>query len=303
MIQQRILLLIGILVFCSCSRAHIVSGMIPPIPTPEHSDRAVLKGFAIQTLQAQGVQSGALVSEGTSVNRITRVLDKILKANESKDKYQAFLVAKDESNAFTEGKAIYIYSKLFSQLRNDTDLAAIVSHELAHISCGHTSIDREALQKRRATVQVISAIIGGLAAAAQARSNPYASQQSLNNTANTYGKLGLVVGQASAVAPYERDQEREADEVGMMMAARAGYDPDKFYDFWVNADTILGTSSAGLLSSHPANNERANNLKSILDIAKEYYKCAMKSKKQSECKKLVDEHRCQQMYCQDFRIQ
>lgn len=291
-----------------CSRHRIVLGKIPPIPRPEYQDSAIIKSFAMQTAKAKTGQDLTLVSEGSSVKKIQSILNRLIKANLPAYPYHAFVIADENRNAFTDGKAVYVHSKLLSEVRSDDDLVAVVSHELAHIAAGHLSHDKKEERMREGAVVVVSAILGAVAGAAQARSYPYASQQSINDTAESVMKLSHMLGSAAFVAPYNRDQEREADEVGMMMAAKAGYNPDSFLDFWANAGSVFKHSPSGIfLDTHPSHHDRAENLRAALLIAREYYHCALeaskpKAKPSRRCNDLMTGSQCGQDFCTDARV-
>jgi predicted Zn-dependent protease len=262
----------------------------------------------MQTAKEKTGRDLSLVSEGATVQKLQKILDRLLDANLPTYPYHAFVVADDSSNAFTDGKAIYIHSKFTSAARNENDLVAVIAHELAHITSGHLTYDRKILERRQAAVKIVSALIGGAVGVALASSSPNtpSSQTTAENTAKSVAQIADIMGSAAFVAPYNRDQEREADEVGMMMAARAGYNPESFIDFWKHATEVLGASTGGgFLNTHPSHADREKNLEAALPIAQRYYNCAKgnaKVKSSKECIDLSESVQCQKEYCLDARV-
>jgi predicted Zn-dependent protease len=81
-----------------------------------------------------------------------------------------------------------------------------------------------------------------------------------------------MVGMGAYALAYDRDMEYEADHIGMMLMAKAGYDPSAAIRFWTNSDEIFGGSnSLSFFSTHPSNSDRLDALNEYLPIAQQYY--------------------------------
>ncbi len=97
----------------------------------------------------------------------------------------------------------------------------------------------------------------------------------------TAGQLGRdTVEQTAKVSAglmlqYDRDQEYEADQIGLMIMGKAGYDPRVAVEFWNRASEIFGSSGGGsFLSTHPTADDRAEELEEALPVALKYYEAA-----------------------------
>ena len=132
-------------------------------------------------------------------------------------------------NAFAmpNGK-VYVHTGLLARVENEAQLAAILGHELTHVTNRHAlKFNRDARNKQIGfTVLGAAAAIGAAAAAgSQARQGNYVTAEVLRATSNIFLGLGLQLAFLAAVNGYGRDLEREADAEGMERLVRAGYDP------------------------------------------------------------------------------
>lgn len=151
--------------------------------------------------------------------------------------YDVVLMRSDEVNAWADGKKVYIAKGLMRVVDNDTELATIVAHELAHNIREHINM----MKKNR-----LAGGLGGLLV-------DMAAALAGVNTSGEFTKLGAQAGQMA----YSKDMEREADYVGLYILALGGYNykegPDVFRK--------LGSSNPGSIevkwaSSHPSTPER-----------------------------------------------
>jgi predicted Zn-dependent protease len=72
--------------------------------------------------------------------------------------------------------------------------------------------------------------------------------------------------------PYSRAHENEADKLGLIFMAMAGYDPNTAIDFWSRMAEMGGNKPPEFLSTHPSDETRINNMKAFLPEAMKYYK-------------------------------
>lgn len=131
------------------------------------------------------------------------------------------LVNSDQLNAFTTGGShMYVYAQLMQTCRSEDELAAVVAHEFAHVYCRHIhkGMNRQYLALGGAAVLGAA----GYAAGGKKHGMEYA----------TYGlALGMVAGNFLSMG-FTRDDEAEADEYGFQFYCRAGWDPNRFGDFF-----------------------------------------------------------------------
>lgn len=169
------------------------------------------------------------------------------------------LVKENSVNAFAmPGGKVVVYTGLLSITQTEDALAVVMGHEIAHVLARHSN---ERLSQQVA-LQYGGAIAGGLLG------NSQVMQQ-----------LGSVVfglgGQYGVMMPYARKHEYEADEIGLILMAIAGYDPRVAISFWTRmAQNSGGSQVPEALSTHPNDNNRIARIESIMPNALSYYKGA-----------------------------
>ena len=163
-----------------------------------------------------------------------------------------------EANAFAlPGNKIGVYEGMFGFARNVDQLAAVVGHEIGHNQAPH---GRERLSSAAATETGLQL----LSAALQVGNIGYANEIA--------GLLGAGV-QYGLILPYTRNQESEADSIGLMNMARAGYNPRAAVELWQNMRSA-GQQQPEFLSTHPAPDSRIAALEAQMPKALEVYRPA-----------------------------
>lgn len=164
-------------------------------------------------------------------------------------------------NAFAmPGGKVVVYTGLLPVTQNEDGLAVVVGHEIAHVFARHGN--------ERMSQQLL-AQLGGVAIDQALREQPEATR---NLFAASYG-IGTQVG---VLLRYSRLHESEADHLGMIFMALAGYDPHVAVDFWRR----MAEASAGqarppeFLSTHPASETRVRDIERLLPEVMEYYRPA-----------------------------
>ena len=155
-------------------------------------------------------------------------------------RWEVNLLQSDEVNAFCmAGGKIAVYSGLISKLQiTDDELAAVMGHEIAHALREHV---REQASEQQ-NLGLLAAILGAASGSA--------------TTGNAAGQLSqLVVG-----LPHSRRAETEADDMGVELAARAGYDPRAAIALWDKMGRLGGGRPPEFLSTHPAPANRQQDL-------------------------------------------
>ena len=168
------------------------------------------------------------------------------------------LVQSDEINAFCLPSGnIVVYEGLAKFVDNDDQLAAVVGHEIAHAIANHSN---ERMSRATLTENLHKTIL----AAAQASGRVTDSQLAVFNTA-----LGLG-GQYGIILPFSRKQELEADRIGLIMMAIAGYNVEEAPKLWVKMSQSGSEAPPEFMSTHPSDVNRINNLNKYMDEAKSY---------------------------------
>ena len=167
------------------------------------------------------------------------------------------LVENKEVNAWCmPGGKVVVYSGILPVTQNETGLAVVMGHEIAHAVAKHSN---------ERMSQALVAQLGGQALAAALKQKPQQTQQ-------IWMSLFGVGVQVGAVLPYNRLQESEADRLGLIFMAMAGYDPNAAVEFWQRMSQNAGAKPPEFLSTHPSDENRIQNIKSEIPEAMKYYK-------------------------------
>jgi predicted Zn-dependent protease len=155
------------------------------------------------------------------------------------------------------GGKVVVYTGLLPVTQTEAGLAVVVGHEIAHAFAKHGA--------ERMT-QGLVVEMGSMALSKALEERP---EQTRNLFMTSYG-IGSQVG---ILLPYSRVHESEADHLGLIFMAMAGYDPHEALTFWQRmADANKGSQPLEILSTHPANQTRIQNIKRLLPEAMQYYK-------------------------------
>jgi predicted Zn-dependent protease len=153
------------------------------------------------------------------------------------------------------GKAA-VYTGILKYTRDETGLAVVLGHEVAHAIARHGN---------ERMSQGLLAQMGGVALSVALSQNSAATQ---NLFMQAYG-AGATVG---LLLPYSRLHESEADRIGLTLMARAGYDPREAVPFWQRMNEQGGRRPPEFLSTHPAPESRVANIKKYISEAMPYYR-------------------------------
>lgn len=178
---------------------------------------------------------------------------------------QFHLVNSPTLNAFTTGgQHVYLYSELFITSKTEDEFAAVVAHEFAHIYGRHV---QKGMNRQYA-------ILGGAAAAAVAGA-AIAGENNRMTGATIGAGVGYAAGQFLGLG-FTREDEDEADKIGFQFYVRAGYDPDRFADFFRQMIAKGYDKSPEITSSHPKLSNRVKNAerraRELPPIAKQWRK-------------------------------
>jgi predicted Zn-dependent protease len=209
----------------------------------------------------QEVLRKAKLSTDPALNeKVGRVGTRIAEATGRKDLRWEFKVIEDQqANAFAlPGGKVAVYTGILPITRDDAGLAAVLGHEVAHAIARHGAerLSQDLL------VQV------GLAGTMTALSN---------RDPKTVQSVGALLGAGASVGlllPWGRGQESEADHLGLIYMAKAGYDPHAARDLWVRmAEASKGSGKPPeFLSTHPSEATRIKQIEGWLPEAMQYYR-------------------------------
>jgi predicted Zn-dependent protease len=168
------------------------------------------------------------------------------------------LIESPEVNAWCmPGGKVVVYTGILPITENETGLAVVMGHEISHAVAQHGA---------ERMSQGLMQQLGGVALSVAIQNEPQATQ---NIFMTAYG-VGSTIG---VMLPYSRTQESEADRLGLIFMAMAGYNPNAALDFWTRmSQNNTGGSPPEFLSTHPSDQTRIANLKSYMPEALQYYK-------------------------------
>ncbi len=172
-------------------------------------------------------------------------------------KWEFNLVEDNAVNAWCmPGGKVVVYTGILPYTKNENGLAVVLGHEIAHAIARHGAerMSQELLRN-----------VGGIALAVALNDK---SPETRAAWMLAYG-IGTQVG---IMLPYSRLHESEADHLGLIFMAMAGYDPRGAVTFWERMAQSGGQKPPEFLSTHPSDRTRINNIKKLLPEALKYYK-------------------------------
>jgi predicted Zn-dependent protease len=157
------------------------------------------------------------------------------------EKMRFHFVNSNTLNAFTTGgEHMYIYTELFEQARTEDELAGVMAHEYAHIYARHVG---KGMNRQYGAMAAAAALAGaGYLYGGDEKGGQYAA---LGATAGMAGGQFINMG-------FTRKDENEADELGFAFYTRAGWDPEKFDDFFQQMIDKGMDTTPELMSDHPS---------------------------------------------------
>lgn len=220
------------------------------------------------------LQKSKLSSDKQKVAMVRRVGNRVAKAAESflaesghqdlikNFQWQFNLIEDDETaNAWVMpgGKAA-VYTGILPFTKDETGLAVVLGHEVGHALANHGN---------ERMSQGLLANMGGMALSAAISSQPQMTQELAMAAFGAGASVGVLL-------PYSRLQESEADHIGLILMARAGYDPREAIPFWQRMNASPGSRPPELISTHPAPDTRITKIKALIPEAMAYYRGSAK---------------------------
>jgi predicted Zn-dependent protease len=171
-----------------------------------------------------------------------------------------FVVFDDDEqiNAFAmPGGKVAVYTGIFKVAKSDADLAIVMGHEVAHVAAGHGN--------ERMSHQILaSGSALALNFGAEAADMDDSDRALLMSAFGAGASFGVIL-------PYSRYHESEADEIGLIYAAKAGYNPRAAIPFWERMAAQSNGAPPEFLSTHPASSTRIRKLNELMPKAMQVY--------------------------------
>lgn len=153
------------------------------------------------------------------------------------------------------GGKVVVYTGILPYTKDPNGLAVVLSHEIAHAVARHGN---------ERMSQGLIAQFGNVALNEILRDRPDETRAIFNTAYGVGAQLGVIL-------PFSREHELEADKLGLIFMAMAGYDPAGAIEFWERMSNIGGQKPPEFLSTHPSDQKRINRIKAFLPEARKYY--------------------------------
>jgi predicted Zn-dependent protease len=235
--------------------------------TVPYTGRSQLQLVSPDEEAKMGVQSyQEIVSKATvstdqqATAMVQRVGSRIAAVTDLKYQWEFKLIADDkQANAFAlPGGKVAVYTGILPITRDEAGLAAVLGHEIGHVVARHGG---ERLSQQMG-VQTVTQIAAGMAS-----SNP-ATVQLVAAALGAGAQYGVLL-------PWSRQQESEADHIGIILMAKAGYDPHASVELWKRMQAAAaGQRPSEWLSTHPSEATRIEQLEGWMPEAMKYYQPA-----------------------------
>ena len=215
---------------------------------------ATIEEGAAQAYEAElkaARDKGVLDTDKAQLNRVSTIARRIVavtpsfRADAAGWNWQFHVQKNKELNAYCmPGGRIMVYSGLIESLDlTDAELATVMAHEVAHALREHT---RERVSRAYGQQLVLS----GVAA--------------VTGVSEATANMANMVAQVTFQLPFSRDQESEADTIGLELMARAGYDPRAALTLWNKMNKAEQGGQPKFLSTHPSPKDRSRNIEKLL---------------------------------------
>ena len=172
--------------------------------------------------------------------------------------WQFNLVQDKQVNAWCmPGGLICVYEGILPVTQDEASLAIVLGHEIAHAVARHSAEQMSTQMKQQYGIQIGAAVLGGLGMGT-----------------NTSSIIQAIAAQGFNFAnlKYSRNHESEADHMGLIFAAMAGYDPNAAVTFWQRMAASSNNQTSEFLSDHPSDATRIKQIQGWLPEALQYYK-------------------------------
>ncbi len=205
----------------------------------------------------QYLEESKISTDKINTELVKKVGKKIAAVADCDYEWEFNLLENNEANAWClPGGKVAVYTGILPYTQTEAGLATVMSHEIAHAIARHGA-------ERAAQAQLMQY---GLAA------GNIALQDNANKDLILMGVN--VAGNVGVLLPYSRKHESEADHMGLLLMAKAGYDPNEAVKFWERMSQASSGSQGGIanfLSTHPSDEKRIKDLKSHMAEAMKYY--------------------------------
>lgn len=223
-------------------------------------------GMSVQQESALGFQSyrqvlaqSQTIDSGPELEMVKRLAGRLASATGqagSNFDWQVSLIRDPKVNAFClPGGKIVVYTGIIPVAQSEAALATVLGHEMAHATSRHGA--QRVLQQNLAQTAMTGV-------AASLSDMDYDKQRAVMGALGAGAKFGVLM-------PFSRKHESEADHIGLIYMARAGYDPRESIRFWGRMESAGASQPPEFLSTHPSHGTRIQQLETLMPKALEEY--------------------------------
>ncbi len=201
----------------------------------------------------EALSESKVINNTKDSQRVKAIGQKIAQVAQRNDfKWEFNLVDDKQANAFClPGGKVVVYTGILKYAKNDDQLATVMSHEVAHALARHG-----AERMSQGMIQQGVGLVGNIVVGATAPQY----QNAFNMAYGAGSNLGVML-------PYGRMQESEADEIGVLLMHKAGYNVNEAVNFWQNMSAGK-ESGSDFFSTHPSSANRIENIKTVISKIK-----------------------------------
>lgn len=245
MVIRQFFLIAGFLFLTACVTTNSVTGRSQFITIPASQDEAL----GVQALTEVKKSNKNVRTSGKQVERVKRIGKRVVAVSDRPGLNWEFIVIDEPVlNAWAlPGGKVAVYAKMIENL-TDEELAAVLGHEAAHAILRHGAEQVSRAQAQQLAIVGLGAIVS--------------SQTQDEQTTQLAVGLGSLAAQGFVALPHSRSMELEADHVGTIYMARAGYDPRSAPKLWRKMTKLKegGSKTPTFLSTHPSDGKRIERL-------------------------------------------
>ncbi len=265
--MKKIFLIIGLFInaflFSSCSTVPITGrSQLDLIPDNEMLSMSFQQYDQFLKSNKESTNQDEISLVKRVGGRIAAAVEKYFSEHNLSDPLQGYkwefhLIQSNEANAWCmPGGKVVVYTGILPITKTDAGLAVVLGHEIAHAVAKHGN---------ERMSQALLTQLGGLALSEAVKNKPETTQNIFMAAFGIGAQLGVLL-------PFSRTQESEADHLGLIFMAMAGYDPHVALSFWQRmAVAMKGKTPPEFLSDHPSNQTRIDDIKNELPEAMTYY--------------------------------
>ncbi|MBN2767913.1 MAG: M48 family metallopeptidase [Campylobacterales bacterium] len=245
-IRYGLLSLIITLFFAGCNTKAPITGRSQMIMISPQQELALGMQSAKEVLK-----KSKLSKNRNYINRVNRVGKKIAAASGQNYKWKFYVIDDAKTaNAFVlPGGQVFFYTGILKYMSNDDEIAAVMAHEVGHALARHAA--------ERISTQQLASLGGQILQIGLGANGVSTGDTAIMQAFGIASQLGVIL-------PYSRTQEYEADHIGLVLAARAGYNPNGALTFWSKFMKNNSSRSPEYFSTHPNPQNRIARLKSLM---------------------------------------